>query len=120
MNDDDIYDRIEQRRYEPNLEFPARPAKPLLRREHNSKHIEEYLKSFIIYESQRSQYNSEVDAYRKNRNECHGIFKKDALEYWGITDHPKAERAFTMASEDSPNFQETLVNLAELADLLKD
>jgi hypothetical protein len=101
------------------LDFPKRATKPLLLREHDSKQIEDYLGNFIIYEAHKAQYELDLAEHRKDRNECNRIFKKDALEYCGITDHPKAERAFTMASE-APNKQETLVNLEELAELLTD
>ena len=73
------------------------------------------------YEKETDRYYKEMKKYNRKVVEIRKNFKKDALTYCGLINHPKAERAFEMAWErgHSSGYAEVVHELEELADLLE-
>jgi len=107
--------------YEPDMDYPKRPKKPLLEKNHTSASALEYAKNLTVYENEMIIHNAEVKKYNQKKNECMGNFRKDVLEYCGIDPmHPKADKAYAMAWDrgKSSGLHEVVSNLEELAELL--
>lgn len=62
-----------------------------------------------------------LNAYHTSQRLGLTLFKADALEEVGLTNHPKADKAYELAWSrgHSSGFAEVLFELEELADLLK-
>lgn len=67
-------------------------------------------------------FNKAMRAYRDDQAAMFQLFKFAALTDCGIADHPKADRAFSMAWDrgHSSGYYEVLQNLEDLSQLLKD
>jgi hypothetical protein len=72
------------------------------------------------YEDFLSTYKKHMDVYAKYKHSLFQQFKTDTLGYCGLTDHPKADRAFEMAwdgCKDSGMVQ-IVEYLGELSELM--
>ena len=117
----DIIEKIKNDEYVPDMVLPDRPEKPHLQAKHNSRDVEDYAIALIDYEGRFIIYQKDMLLYRELESKCYQDFKVDALEDSGIgVDHPKAEKAFTMAWErgHASGYYEVYQELCDLADLL--
>jgi hypothetical protein len=116
----DIYEQIKAGVYEPDMNYPKKPKKPIASiltavqaREYGVK-LEEYEKLMFVFEK-------EMKEYRKQKNIKFISFKRDALEYCGIPrDHLKAVLAFSMAWDrgHSSGLHDVIQELEELSNLI--
>lgn len=60
------------------------------------------------------------DKYHKACGDALKAFRADAIEYAGLTGHPRADKAFDFAKDHASGRRETVEFLSELADLMKD
>ena len=115
-----IYENIKAGVYEPDMVYPKRPKKPV----HSimtSNQSREYAFELEKFEGEYQVYEKEMKEYREQKNSKYSLFKKDALEYCGISiDHNKADRAFGMAWErgHSSGLHDVIHELEELSDLI--
>lgn len=65
-------------------------------------------------------YRAAQTAYNHETSRLNELFKADALEYHGLTGHPKADKAYRLAWENghSSGYQEVFNHLYDYADLL--
>lgn len=117
----DIYYLISVDSYRPKASYPQKPSRPTLQPADTTidqarKHVERLIK----YERKLKTYDQMMENYRKERAEKDAAFRIDALEYCGLTGHPKADKAFALAQEDghSSGLGDVVGNLCDLADLL--
>jgi hypothetical protein len=116
----DIFDRIEKGFYNPTRRRPNRPEKPRLPMSHNSTMASLYARKLEEYELKMAHYEEEVSSYHKEIAEKRNLFKKDAIEYCGLTGHRKADLAFNKAHEDEHDsgLAAVVQELEELSDLI--
>ena len=76
-----------------------------------------------------SDYNAKMLAYKsaamessRRQQELHAEFKRDALEYVGLLDHPKAAAIadFAWSEKHSSSYTEVIMFLNDLSRLFKD
>lgn len=69
----------------------------------------------------KTGFYDESSKWTKARNDLEAEFKVDLLDEHGLTGHPKADRAFTMAWDrgHASGYQEVANEFDDLADLLK-
>lgn len=120
-----VEQKIKQGYYDNKLEYPKAPERkcscgnkffhdaPKFCSECGKPVKEEYDKNYELY----SEYKKN---YRKERNRLIALFKSDALKECGITNHQKAEQAFSMAWErgHSEGLYRVLDELEELSGLI--
>lgn len=97
-----IFDNIKDGVYENNVACPRRPP-----RQHRTGKTE-----LAYYEALKS--------YRMGAFQAREKFKADLFEYCGMTGHPKAERAFSLAwyNAHSGGYNSVVYYFEELADLI--
>lgn len=107
-------------KYENKLEYPTRPKKPILGKDHTSKDLDDYKKALQKYEEDMISCKVKEKAYDEEYRRLYFLFKKDALNDVGLIDHPKAEKVFSLAWEKghSGGLNDVYCELGELADLL--
>jgi ribonuclease HIII len=66
-------------------------------------------------------YTKAHNRYMDRQNQLYKEFKRDLLEYHGVTDHPKANKAFEMAWEKAhgSGYQAVMDAFDDLVELLK-
>lgn len=74
------------------------------------------------YNAKMLAYNAELKKARQRQQELDAEFKRDALEYVGLTDHPKASdiAEFAWSEKHSYSYREVVMFLAGLSNLFKD
>lgn len=72
------------------------------------------------YDKKYYDFLLKLNEYRDNEERLIDLFKIDALEECGLTNHPKAEKAFSMACKRhySNDLQYIFYDLKELAELI--
>lgn len=67
-------------------------------------------------------YKADREAYRTRQRELDAFFKADALAEAGLTNHPKADKAWAMAWDrgHASGYQDVMSELEDLAELLLD
>lgn len=116
---------IEEGTYKNKLPYPKAPEKPalLLKKAGDltlaeidslKQVTEEYGLALAAYATAREEYNQEEQRLQTK-------FREDALEYAGLKDHPKANKAYWMAWErgHSGGLGDVLSELEDIADLLR-
>lgn len=70
----------------------------------------------------REEYKEKLKLYNELKMEKEHEFKINLLDFVGLLGHPKAEKAFQIAWDrgHSAGLNEVLLELEELADLIKD
>ena len=61
---------------------------------------------------------AKMQAYWEEDKRLREAFKRDAIEYAGLTGNPKAERAFEIAKEERRDYREVVDLLDTLASLI--
>jgi hypothetical protein len=117
----DLYDRIKSGEFTNHQTPPTKPRKPMLSTNHTSSEVEVYVDCLKNYEEAIKEYSKNITAYRLYSAGLTKQFKYAAIEYCGISDHPKAERAWSMAWDrsSSDGLIGVLETLEELSDLMK-
>jgi len=83
-------------------DYPKRPIKPMMAvkmSDATSSSALVYAKALEGYEAEMVEYNQQKAAYDERKNELYAEFKKDLLEEFGLTNHPKAEQIFSYVWE---------------------
>ncbi len=86
-----------------------------------AKQLEDYSKQLLEYEQvSLKKYREEMKSYRDETYRLRDQFKVDALEEVGLTGHPKAEKAYSLAYEEghSSGFSDIYCHLCNFAELL--
>ena len=122
--EDSIYnfiDRIKNGIYDPR-DPPVRPDKPHLTHNHNSEEAHTYSMELRHYEDFLSAYKRDMNVYANHKHILFQKFKKDALEYCGLTTHPKADKAFEYAWDgcSKSGMVQIVEYLEELSELMID
>ncbi len=115
-----IYDNIKAGMYEPDMDYPKKPKKPIATIL-TSAQAKEYAVKLEEYERMIFSYEKEMREYREQKNAKFSLFKNDALEYCGISrDHQKADRAFNMAWDrgHATGLHDVIDELEDLSDLI--
>lgn len=68
--------------------------------------------------AKNAQYKAECEAYNKRLTAKEDEFRRDAIEFAGISGHPKADAAFSKAKDRSSYRSEWLSELEDLAELM--
>ena len=117
---EDVHQRIRDGFYEVEATYPeSKPKKPKL----NGKGYEEIdAMTLEIHEGKMLRYKDQLALYRREQGSKMDTFRADALEYCGLTDHPKADKIYSYAWEKghSAGYGEVLMHLEELAELFED
>jgi hypothetical protein len=111
-------------KYTPKSQYPATIYKPHLPKEDrfNPTKVKEYAAKVEEFNAAMVEWNEKRDAWREERIELDEQFKKDALDECGILNHPKAEKAYSLAYQDghSEGFHGIYNALSKYAELLTD
>lgn len=121
-------------KYVNTLPYPKRPDKPkhpvAPKKDATSsnyleyaKQLEDYSKQLLEYEQvSLKKYGEDILKYDEENIRLQNQFKADALEEVGLTGHPKAEKAFSLAYEEghSGGFSDIYCHLCNFAELLLD
>lgn len=115
---------MDYNQYNPTTPYPCRPEKPFLRKEDrdNSSALRKYLTLLEAYEESMVEWRKKDEVYRGERYALEIEFKKNALDVCGILNHPKADKAYSLAYEDghSEGFGGIYNALIKYAELLTD
>ncbi len=113
-------DRIADGEFENRVEYPNKPSKPRLERDHTFAQVTEYAKQLALYETLNAGYRADLDAYRAGERASYDLFKTELLKDLGIADHPKADRLFSMAWErgHSEGYHSVYSEAEDLSDLM--
>lgn len=105
--------------YKTTLDYPSRPTKPILDKNANSKIATQFVKDLEKYESDMIEYQKKQDEYREESFRIKELFKKDALEDSGLSEHPNRNKIFNYAWEKghSSGYSEVYYELMNLAEL---
>ena len=115
----DIYNNISDGKYQPEMEYPRKPGKPYLKKGHTSEDVLTYHDMLKDFEIKNKTYNDIMSEWRKENSAAFALFRIDAIEYCGLTGHPKADKAFSLAYDRAGGtMSEILENLEELTELL--
>jgi len=108
--------------YENKMEYPARPKKPILSREHTSEDAELYAASLKTWEKDMETYQESMKEYRAETHRLMDKFRHDALDDVGLLNHPKADKIYSKAWEDghSSGLYSVYQELCDLAELFLD
>ena len=116
-----VQDFIDQR---DNLKLPREPTRPAPPRGGGatSAHYRHYAEELEKYESRMDTYRELQAKFADRCNEVDEAFKRAALADLGLTDHPKADKLWTLAWEygHSAGYQEIWNYAQEFAELLTD
>lgn len=84
--------------------------------------IKEYLSEKKEFEKAKAEYEKNRADHQEAEAERIRQFKVDLFAAYGVTEHPKAERAFSLAWElgHSAGLHETETFFSDLVDLIKD
>lgn len=105
------------RKYPNRLEMPR-----LICNTPTKAEIMEYLRDKETFDKAKVEYERNRAAYQEGEAERLRQFKVDLFAAYGVTGHPKAERAFSLAWElgHSAGLHETETFFSDLVDLIKD
>lgn len=122
--DDNVYEAVNhaQSLYG---EYPEKPDKPTLRKEHTSSDIKVYNKEYEKYETALSAYKTEQDMYRKRKRDCDDAIEEYIKELSGfnkIVPESRKNKVWFKAWEDghSSGYTEVYGCLCNLVDLFED
>jgi hypothetical protein len=93
----DVHTKIKNGDYENKLPYPRKPSKPNGGTVLNAKDAAAFLKAFKAYDAALVDYHAAREAYSVENGQIYAQFKADVLAELGLTDHPKAEKLFSMA-----------------------
>lgn len=119
-----LFDKIKNGDYKPTMAFPAGVKKPIFLDKKVSEipvdRLAEINAVVKEYHNALAQRDEALTAYYAGMAAAHDRFTVDAIEWAGLTGHPKAEKAFAMAYEDghSGGMEEVANHLIRYADLL--
>ena len=107
------------KKYENKMAYPEKPAKPILDRKGDSKYFNNYAKELERYEEEMIEFRKKDIEYRGETGRLMDLFRKDALEDVGLSDHPKAEKIYNFAWDHghSSGYSEIYYWLCDLSDL---
>jgi len=108
--------------YENKMEYPARPKKPYLPREHTSEDAELYAFELKNWEKDIEEYRERIKVFNAETRRLEDQFKHDALDDVGLLNHPKADKIYSKAWEDghSSGLYSVYQELCDLAELFLD
>lgn len=86
--------------YQNQMDYPNRPTKPILSRNHTSEDAELYAAMLKTWEKEYAEYQEKLKAYKAHTFELEDQFKRDALDDVGLLNHPKADKIYAKAWED--------------------
>jgi hypothetical protein len=117
-----LRDRIRGHEFTPPIEYPIAPAKPRLRPNHTAGDAKLYAELLINYEDDMVKYKQKKKAFRNVEHKLYELLKEECLKDCGIADHPKADKAWSMAWQKarSEGFEAVLYELEELAPLMEE
>jgi len=95
--------------------YPERPVKPF----QPDRLTHAYIDAYEKYELDMIEYRKQLDAYNAEIGRLREEFKHDALDEFGLLNHPKADKIFAYAWEQghSAGYSEVYNYLSELSDL---
>jgi hypothetical protein len=117
-----LRDRIRGHEFTPPIEYPIAPSKPRLRPNHTAGDAKLYAELLINYEDDMVKYKQKKKAFRNVEHKLYELLKEECLKDCGIADHPKADKAWSMAWQKarSEGFEAVLYELEELAPLMEE
>jgi hypothetical protein len=109
-------------KYKNQLPYPPRPAKPTLPKNPTPEDYRKHADNLEAYEKVEMEWLKEMDKYHAEQCRLESLFKADALAEVGLTNHPKADKAYGLAWKNghSGGYSEVYYCLLDYAELLKD
>lgn len=108
-------------KYENKMPYPDLPRRPRpLLRKHTIEDLEKYADEFRKFVAQETKRDDLMKCYRAEERRLFDLFKTDALEEVGLSDHPKGFKAFDMAWSEGHSYgwAEVFYILERLASLI--
>ena len=104
--------------YKQTLTYPTRVTRPKIDLYHLTP--DEAAERVRTQQKLEDQHRAEIQAYRDETTRLQALFRKDALEEVGLTNHPRADKAFAYAWQlgSSDGYWNVLSHLEEIADIL--
>ncbi len=104
-----------------NLEYPNKPAKPFLNKEHNSATVKQYQKDYEQYEIDLVEYGKQKALYNERNSEINHLIEEYIKNLSGYNDLPEKAKSkvWHKAWEDghSNGYYQVYYELKELVDL---
>jgi hypothetical protein len=109
-------------KYKNQLPYPPRPAKPTLPKNPTPEDYRKHADDMEVHAQAVTKCLKEMDKYHAEQARLDTLFKQDALAEVGLTNHPKADKAYGLAWENghSSGLSEVYNHLLDYAELLKD
>ena len=116
---EDIYQNINEGVYKVKAPYPGQAFKPQVLGK-GYEHLDK--EAALIYQKLCDTRLKEMKIYRNEQSKQNDLFRRDALEYCDLADHPKADRAFGYAWDrgHSSGLYEVVQYLEEIAGILLD
>ena len=107
---------IKDGKYENKMDYPVKPKQDDFKFKQDGNLI--FLEA--DYEQALKNFTTLVRAYRVEEGQLIDLFKSDALEELGLSDHPKADRFFNLCWEESysSGLNEVWLTMEDWSDLL--
>ncbi len=101
-------------------EYPKKPVKPQYPLKDTAYQMREYAAHLEGYEQEMEVYTELIKQYRERQENLNEEFRVDVLEEYGLTEHPKADKVYTMAWDHghSSGYYEVAQWVSELAELV--
>lgn len=108
-------------KYKNTMKYPDRPAKPMLAKDAKPSDIRKHADAVEKYQAEEEKYKQARREYNEHEGMLINMFKQDALEDLGLTDHPKADLLYSKAYErgHSAGLNEVWQVMEDLAELLQ-
>jgi len=116
----DIYQNINDGVYQNKMHYPGpTPKRP---KELGKGYEVADRVATIVYRNFLAEFNRDKREWDREQTERYENFRRDALEYCGLTSHPKAGRLFTYAWDHghSAGYHEVVGWLEDIAEILQD
>jgi hypothetical protein len=106
-------------KYKNLMEYPSKLKRPFVSNHPTVEQAKEYIAAMELYEKGEAAVSEARRLYDLEDQRLYRLFKADVLEETGLTDHPKAERAFELAWENhGSGYADVYNSLVEYAELM--
>ena len=109
-------------KYKNKLPYLPRPAKPTLPKNPTPEDYRKHADDMEAHAQAVTEFLKEMDKYYAEGKRLLELFKQDVLADVGLTNHPKADKAYGLAWENghASGLSEVYNHLMRYAELLKD
>lgn len=94
-----VYDRVQAGEFENRVPYPSRPTKPRLKNGASADEIRRYADDVELFELLSANYGAARSLYRQGQADAEVRFEAALAEEYGLLDHPKRAKIYSLAWE---------------------